>query len=95
MFLIGSPGREVNILRVEAAEAPQLVMKARTLPSQETAYHLAVTLANYSQLLTYSLSIQAGRRTRFCGLVAQEGARNRTPTGHAASSAGQLRRELS
>jgi len=39
MFLIGSPGREVNNLLIEAAEAPQRSLKVRPLPSQEVAYH--------------------------------------------------------
>jgi hypothetical protein len=62
MFLIGSPGQEVSILRIEAAEAPQPVMKARTLPSQETAYHLVLKCTSYSRLLMCTLSIQACRR---------------------------------
>ena len=39
MFLIGSPGREASNLRQEAANAPQQSYLARTLPSQERAYH--------------------------------------------------------
>ena len=59
MFLIGSPGREVSILTIEAAEAPQLVLKARTMPSQEIAYHLALKRASYLRVLMCTLSIQA------------------------------------
>jgi hypothetical protein len=69
MFLIGSPGREVNSLRVEAAEAPQLVLKAHTLPSQEIAYHLNLKWDSYSLLLMCNLSIQACRRVRVCKAV--------------------------
>jgi hypothetical protein len=59
MFLIGSPGREVSNLRKEAAEAPQRILLARTLPSQEIAYYLMPKNASYFRLSTYSLSIQA------------------------------------
>jgi hypothetical protein len=60
MFLIGSPGREVSNLRKEAAKAPQRVLIARTLPSQEIAYYPMSKSTSYSRLLTCSLSIQAG-----------------------------------
>jgi hypothetical protein len=58
MFLIGSPGREVSNLRQEAATAPQQSYLARTLPSQEIAYHPGPDLAILFVLLMFKSSIQ-------------------------------------